>query len=101
MAVVKDWAIEAAVDIIDYVKTGSTLEWVAERIHAHCPFKRDVAYMPVPHCESCAHWRHMHANQGGCGYANNGEDIERRLWADMYDDVVTSADFGCVQWKEK
>jgi hypothetical protein len=83
MAIVKDWAIEAAVDIIDHVRTGSTLEWVAEKIHKHCPFKPGVAYMPVPRCDSCQLWGKY--EPGDCPVILG----------------PTAADFGCVQWKEK
>jgi hypothetical protein len=48
MAVMKDWAQEAANEIADNVRSGDgNEEDYRAIIIKHCPFKPDVAYMPV------------------------------------------------------
>lgn len=135
MPTIKDWAIDAAVDIIDHVKTGSTLEWVAERIHAHCPYKqdktyveisnalldtgvheyaivrvkKDVAYMPVPRCETCGHYVPQRDGIGDCQLLQHGNyardlAISRLAVADASGELavfVVQKSFGCLQHKEK
>lgn len=60
---------------------------------------QDIAYMPVPRCDGCAHWRpNEDRSRGACGRAN-AEDT--KMWAELYDAVLTEPDFGCVQWKAK
>ncbi len=51
-------------------------------------FKVDVAYMPVPRCETCSEWSH---------YDHHPEDIG-------YCDIIAARvkkTFGCVEWKER
>lgn len=55
----------------------------------HCPFKVDVAYMPVPRCESCAH-------------ATPYE--EHAIWCDALSDganMLFTKGFGCILWEAK
>jgi hypothetical protein len=102
MAIVKDWALEAAEETWDWIK--STDSYLPMDIRAiilkHCPMLPDVAYMPVPRCETCAHWtqREHDKTTGICGL-----DVtpSHKMWPDMYDNIVTTEDFGCVQWKKK
>lgn len=61
----------------------TSLRTVIER---HCPLQRDVAYMPVPRCETCSHWEHTSVtNYGRCLQLGIG----------------SMRDFGCVRWEEK
>lgn len=48
-------------------------------------FKPDVAYMPVPRCETCRHWQ-----QG-----KHAGDYCRLLY------ITIPTDFGCVRWEVK
>lgn len=54
-----------------------------------CPFhKPDVAYMPVPRCETCHWWSRISDTRGECGQ--------------VYQiDQSVPPNFGCVEWKEK
>lgn len=91
MAAADDWMEEAADDI-----AGKDLNCFAivEVIARHSPFKDGVAYMPVPRCDTCAHWRPDRSLMtGDCHLINDncgGNSI-----------LETDADFGCVQWQEK
>lgn len=62
-------------------------------------FKVDVAYMPVPRCDLCAHWvpvKHLEHTWSACEELSTGT-----VASTEGDDVIqTRADFGCVQWKE-
>lgn len=60
-------------------------------IAKHCPFKPDVAYMPVPRCDSCARWARPDPKQDGICTLWKGNQIV----------VTTSADYGCVRWEAK
>jgi hypothetical protein len=85
-------------------------------------FKEDVAYMPVPRCKTCAHWRDLpdatadpvdrvvrsHADDmrlDGLCYLNTTmflhEDQARRKAVAYAGRFFVARDFGCVQWKEK
>ena len=61
-----------------------------------------TTYMPVPRCETCALWAPDNArgNVGVCMKARSNS-LDQKMWADMYDLIKTTKDFGCVQWKEK
>lgn len=90
MAVAKDWALEAAKAIQWFVgysagEPAEAIEKLRDIIAKHCPFKPGVAYMPMPRCETCAHWIELPYYWGRC----NPLAIE------------TPPDFGCVQWKAK
>lgn len=86
----KDWAEEAADEIIDKVPIdvgdyrNSVRAWIAGAIQRYCPMKPDVAYMPVPRCETCAFM-----------------DPRIALPLCRLLNVPVTKDFGCVQWKEK
>lgn len=66
------------------------------------PFKPDEAYMLVPRCEACTHWskRHHHENSGFCMLPQALNDAAP-MWTEMYDYILTNADFGCVGWEAK
>jgi len=74
-----------------------------------CPLKPDVAYMPIPRCETCAYWKTRDGIQE-CDRAIEGTYIldqsELRFYVYTNDDpsgvgLATRADFGCVEWKAK
>ena len=50
-------------------------------------FKPGVAYMPVPRCGGCASWDTSRLYYGGYNC--------------LHLTIVTSADFGCVDWVKK
>lgn len=104
----KDWSREAAREVARVTSRDQVYEEDPQRvayfqsiIEAHCPLKRDVAYMPVPRCDGCRHWSQYKSpyfeDQGACqlGRAEQG-----KLWADE-GAVNTFADFGCAQWEAK
>ncbi len=70
-------------------------------VHSHkaalnaMQFKPGVAYMPVPRCETCGHWEEARNGVGWCGVKR--EKIQTTPGANL----VTAADFGCTEWKEK
>jgi len=103
-----DWALAAAQDI------GEGSEWdgddtIVEKIKKHCPFKPDVAYMPVPRCDGCRHWDHECVTGVGTAECfrpemsakvdvtplNTGETININF------QMRTKADFGCTLWEGK
>lgn len=105
----KDWAREVAKELASHFSFGSgrdsyvtdeqrqnVADNYAAIIVKHCPFKPNVAYMPVPRCETCAHYEKA-PFEDGIGQCRN-EDLklapgERRM--------VIQEDFGCVQWEAK
>ena len=61
--------------------------------------KENVAYMPVPRCETCSEWRkHELEDIGTCALAANPPE---RHYPRALGDLETRADFGCVDWKAK
>lgn len=93
-----NWVDEAAWAIEQKIRHDSLYDGdVARIITDHCPLKLDVAYMPVPRCESCVHF------EIDPSYINpSGRCKEASVWSDCNDyTIYVSADFGCVQWKEK
>jgi hypothetical protein len=58
--------------------------------------------MEVPRCETCTYWskRHHHENSGFCMLPQALIDAAP-MWTEMYDYILTNADFGCVAWKAK
>ncbi len=107
MAVVKDWTLDAAeeifnnldeINLIEEHRKG-TVPWIKGIIVQHCPFKPDVAYMPVPRCETCAHWDNLateNKHHGACRL------YEHDVYAPVsFSRMVTTENFGCVRWKEK
>jgi hypothetical protein len=84
----------------------SSLNMVRLLIEEECPFKDSVAYMPVPRCETCRHWdrnisegTRVIEEQGRCLMMYEGS--KTKIWPEYRDDIMTSADFGCVQWEAK
>lgn len=71
-------------------------------IAKHLPLKAETAYMEVPRCETCTHWskRHHHENSGFCMLPQALNDAAP-MWTEMYDYILTNADFGCVAWEAK
>ncbi len=69
-----------------YASSGTLVE-LANLINNSKRFKVDVAYMPVPRCETCVHSRFTDPwdEKGSCEALS--------MWIDK--------GFGCVQWKEK
>ena len=101
MTIKEDWAMAAASEIMLKItaKTITTDFTVADIIEKHCPFKRDVAYMPVPRCDRCKLWTpRPELDAGRCGLR---EKSSAKLWPELYDGIITTADFGCVQWEAK
>lgn len=95
MAVVKDWVAEAAQQIYavvhpnkHYVSTEARHDeehYIASIIDKHSPFQRDVAYMPVPRCETCQFMRESPNIKPHCTYLN----------------MQTIPKFGCVAWRSR
>ena len=77
---------------------------IAEKIiRKHCPMEPDVAYMPVPRCETCRWWGHHSGVTGSC--SRLGRRIEDDEDDGEYEAAGTDgnceefycrADFGCV-----
>lgn len=92
MAVVKDWIREAAYQIwlVSWQHEGIVPPdgRIASMIEEHCPFQKDVAYMPVPRCDSCENYIHMDHHGPNDGYCDT---IEAHV----------TGDFGCVKWEAK
>jgi len=85
-----DWMTEAATEIAAGIvldaNITNTRAGLRSIIARHCPLEPDVAYMPVPRCETCRHW----TDWGSC---------EKLPWNDGH--VRTEPDFGCVKWEAK
>ncbi len=94
MAII-DWANDAAKEIVGYTTNvpddyrPCLVGHFAAVIVKHSPFLPDVAYMPVPRCETCARWDKSE------GVA--GSEVGRCLWMNSN----TFKSFGCVQHKPK
>ena len=88
----KDWVKDTARELEEADGWGKESANTAEAIEAvivrHSPFKPNVAYMPVPRCETCAHWAHYPHHLPSIGIC---ESLGMRV----------GTDFGCVEWKEK
>jgi hypothetical protein len=86
----KNWITDAAREIHDnrHNSVGRVITIIAK----HSPFKLvDVAYMPVPRCETCAHFI-PYPGALLVGGTCIGKDLAGE---------TVNIDFGCVQWKEK
>lgn len=85
-------------------QVADTLRRVFIPLGVECP--ENVIYMPVPRCESCAHWRRTAEGftSGVCNLEQNNADSYVRL-TDIGDAIdpkmETLEHFGCVQWKER
>jgi hypothetical protein len=103
----KDWAQEAAEEIKAAQGPDMDLCWrlnavlIREVIVKHRPMKEDTAYMPVPRCRSCAWWSPRGEGDPPTGWCNIENSLGNEIWTELYDRIVTTEDFGCVQWKEK
>lgn len=88
----KDWMMEAALNIYHGGEHGEHLdtspEIMRDVIAEHSPFKDGVAYMPVPRCETCAHWT---TSTQECAALRTGP----------LNVIYTSLDFGCVKWNAR
>ncbi len=113
--IVQDWMFKAAAEI---AKACRMDEGAGPNIHtiirSYSPFKQDVAYMPVPRCDSCRHWqKNPKFAIGTCNLTlfdetdgwqdrskaraiavNQDEDLEMAI-------LETTADFGCNQWSSR
>ncbi len=118
MTTTKDWMQEASNEITaQQIELGRLSRVNVPAIIAkHSPFKENVAYMPVPRCETCGHWtrNRYDASNGSCvltegsdggGSASTYSDSKAyaTVGGDEFDVPVlyTRVDFGCVQWKAK
>lgn len=110
MATSERWSLEALkiaaqildsldeIDLID-ANAAETKQRIASTIEQHCPFKEGVAYMPVPRCATCARWHDENVGRGICELPN--DNAGESMFPEMYDNIVTSSNFGCVEWKAK
>ena len=108
MALVKDWAVAAAEELVDVdLNAGlggrfrkTAVAEALDIIVKHSPYKQDTAYMPVPRCDVCMHWDKdvIEPTEGSCLLMF---EADAKVWPDYRDGINTKADFGCVQWKEK
>lgn len=107
MTVVKDWVADAAQEIDDgNALSTNTIADIQAIITKHCPMKPDIAYMPVPRCETCAYWRRFAGELlptrlervGTCQMSLDPPDRHNAL---VYGNLETEFDFGCVLWKAK
>jgi len=69
-------------------------------------FAPDVAYMPVPRCDGCAHWLASRTANGQsriavgrCAMPFSTAPPQRVLLGRT--PFLTRADYGCVEWKER
>ena len=98
----KDWAETAArvimlrYDLKRIAPQDTSVYGLAEIIREHCPVKPDMAYMPVPRCETCKHWKH----RGIRNYCEN-PTLWLRASLTFVPPIETEGDFGCVQWEAK
>lgn len=92
-----DWMQDIANEIIEDHEPEPFEGYYHKIIAKHSPFKPDVAYMPVPRCEACAHWKlHKHATIESPGHYG-----QCMMPATVANIQSTHEGFGCVQWKEK
>ena len=104
MPKVDDWAADAAKEISSeqhgWCDASIGEGTIAEVIVKHCPFKPDVAYMPVPRCDGCKHWAPLKEPDhtwSDCLVLSTGTVVSTEG-----DEVIqTRKDFGCVQWEAK
>ena len=97
-AVLKNWAEEAAMRIAEcpYDVGVNEMQLI---ITEAAPFKPDVAYMPVPRCESCRHWDNIGGTNRFHGWCRLAQHDPYSMAA--FTSMVTHADFGCVAWRMK
>ncbi len=75
---------------------------VRAAIEKECPFQKDVAYMPVPRCDSCAHWMKpiLPVIYGECRKLSY-QEFPQPCSTDEDNCFQTIADFGCVEWEAR
>lgn len=95
MTIVNDWTLAAAEELYADVDAELSLEQIRDIIVKHCPMKQDVAYMPVPRCEICAHWGSYLEEDG------KRECTLSEVFRIEVGEIYTPADFGCVRWQPK
>ena len=100
MAIVEDWAQEAAEEINrDKLDFYGNEDEIRRIILKHCPMKPDVAYMPVPRCATCAWW---HAHPPNARPRPTGECSSIVVYMETTSThLKTEADFGCVRWSPR
>lgn len=104
-----DWAVEAAKEIA--TRMARHYDWAGRGLIAetaiikHCPFKPNVAYMPVPLCQTCVHWDREEvtiAETAECLHPNMSAIVH---WSDDSLDIPihfrmrTKPDFGCTEFE--
>ena len=71
-------------------------------IVTHVPFQLDVAYMPVPRCDQCKHWKDAEDTNDNIGTCTREWRPDALMWVAGGDtDFRTMANFGCVQWEPR
>jgi len=55
--------------------------------------------MLIPQCKNCIHWKLCSKDSGVCNGLATGEYLAIRNMDAMDDDVITTGDFCCNQWK--
>ena len=112
MSTSNDWVENAATEIaaICDASSKSNIELLKQVVIDHCPFKPDTAYIPVPRCETCQHWRPRTGSTitGFCyspkvarGYSVPVPDGGALVEDDEGWAILTHKDFGCVQWEKR
>lgn len=86
----------------EYHETGVVPERYVVLLRAviaeHCPFEPDVAYMPVPRCGACAHWKPWPKDEtASIGYCSELRTHQLHFSLSL----TTKPDFGCIAWKAK
>lgn len=123
--IVKDWVTPAAIEIDQrFCGDFPNVQAIALVIERHCPFKRgaayiqverDVAYMPVPRCETCRWYAESQSGLGRCRLFSSDDEVrnthridrkaiaygESAAFADVRAELGVSKSFGCVQWEQK
>ena len=99
MAIIRDWMHDASDDIRESTGDLENTE-IHEIIAKHCPFKPNVAYMPVPRCDSCKWW---HGGADGLNESLDGRKTctEPTVPGEQMDEFMTLPGFGCARWEGK
>lgn len=94
----KNWIFKAALEIAARAEDSPPLrgKTVSAIIEAHCPFKPDVVYMPVPRCDECKHWHGPQKDANG-----REQCTEPTISPEQMDEFMTLPNFGCVRWEAK
>lgn len=96
-----NWVEEAALEIEevqDRRLKPASLMVLEDIIARHAPFKDGVAYMPVPRCDRCKHWKpHTFGPFPTTICAHPEPKFEANTSGGS--SIGTEPDFGCVQWE--